>query len=185
MKELTKEQKKIIYIALIIAGFILAFVVFVYAPQSKRLAAIRMQLNAAEAQIAEISRITEGKDLNQAVKDLSSKLTAASKTLPPDEESIIASLTEAAKKSKVQINTLDPDDKIKLAQGVAGYDLSELPIKLSLSGEYRAIGEYIDGLLNDFPNLVRVKQLSIQGKGEGRPILDANLQISVYLAHGK
>jgi len=56
---------------------------------------------------------------------------------------------------------------------------------MSLSGEYRAIGEYIDVLLNDFPNLVRVRQLNIQGKGEGRPILEADLQISVYLARVK
>jgi len=185
MRELTQEQKKIIYIASIVAGSLLAFIIFVYMPQSKKLGTIRRQLIEADTQIAEIGRITEGKDLNAAVKDLSAKLSVASKILPSDESDVVTKLTDLARRLKLQINTLDPQGDIKSAQGVAGYDLSELPVILSLTGEFRAIGEFLDDLRTDFPALVKVKNLAIQGNGEGRPALSASLEVSAILAQEK
>jgi hypothetical protein len=185
MKDLTQEQKKIIYIAAIIAGSLLAFIIFVYLPQSKRLGAIRRQLNEAEANIADIGQITSGRDLNEAVKDLSAKLSTASKIFPSGEGEVISRFTDIAKKLKLQINTLDPQGEIKLAQSIAGYNLSELPVIINMSGEFRAIGEFLNYLRNDFSALARVKKLSLQGNGEGRPALTANLEISVILAKSK
>jgi type II secretory pathway component PulM len=112
MKELTREQKKIIYITAIICSSLLAFVIFVYLPQSRRLSVIRQQLKEAEANIADIGYITSGRDLNEAVKDLSAKLNLATKIIPSDKNDVIFNLTEAAKKIRLQVNSIDPQGEV-------------------------------------------------------------------------
>lgn len=181
MKELTKEQKKIIYIALIVVSFLFLFRIFVYAPQQRKLAFIKKQLKDAEAQIAEIDRLTAGKELSTAMQDLSAQLQKASSRLLVKDEDVINGLSGRAKKLKIEIKNLDPDDKITLPNRVPGYDAQELPISMNLSCDFKTLGEYLDILRNDLPVLIRIKQLDITGSGEGRANLNITLKISAYL----
>lgn len=182
MRQLTNEQKKIIYIALIVLGFLLLFWLFVYAPQARRVASIKERLTEAEAQIIEINRITQGRQLSEAVRDLEVQLKKAETRLPQAEATVISSLSEAAKKLKIEVKGLGSVQKRPVPDRVTGYDIEELPITMKLDGEFRAIGEYLDILRNESGVLIRLRQLNIQSAQEAQPYLEANLQISAYLS---
>jgi hypothetical protein len=184
MKELTREQKKIIYIALIVVSFLFLLRIFVYAPQQSKLASIKKQLKDAEAQIAEINRLTAGKELSTAMQDLSAQLQKASSRLLVKDEDLINGLSAQAKKLKIKIKNLDPEDKITLANRVPGYVAQELPISMNLSCDFKALGEYLGILRNDLPALIRIKQLDITGSAEGQANLNITLKISAYLLKG-
>lgn len=181
MKKLSHEQKKIIYIALIIIAFLLLFWIFVYAPQSRKFISINRQLSGAEAEIAQITRVAEGKELSEAIRDLQSRLKKIEINLPSKDGDVINNLSGLARKLKISIKNLDPQDSILLENKVPGYNIEELPVSMQLAGEFKAIGEYLDTLRNDFPVLIQVKQLNIRGKGEGQADLDINLKLSAYL----
>ena len=67
MNKFTRQQKRIIAIASGMAACFLFFWVFVYAPQAKRVRAVKEEIARAETQIAEIKAITAGRDLVKAI----------------------------------------------------------------------------------------------------------------------
>lgn len=181
MKTLSKEQKKIIYISAIVIVSLLFFWVFVYVPQSRKLVAIKGQISDAEAQIAEINRMAEGKELSLAVRDFQSRLNNIESKLPFKKEDVINSLSEAARKLKIDIKNLALSPEQELSNKIPGYDIEEFPISMNLACDYRALGDYLSILRNTFPVLVRIRQVNIQGRGEGQDVLDIELLISAYL----
>lgn len=185
IKKLTKEQKKIISLSAMVLVFLLIFWIFIYAPQARSFTAIKQELKQAEAQIAEIMSMTAGKELTQAFKDLKTDLVKISGKLPSGEEAVIYNLSESARKLGIEVKNIIPSGKRLLENRVSGYDIEELPISMNLSSDYRAMGEYLNMLRNRFPVLVKVRQLDIKGKGEGRTDLDVALQILAYLSREK
>lgn len=182
IKELTREQKKIIYIAVVVAAFIILFWAVVYAPQSRRLTAVKNKLSAAEAQIAQITRLAQNRDLGQVVTDLSKQLNQMAAKLPAREEGVLNYLSKTARDLKIEIKDMDLADKKTLEGKIPGYVVAELPVVLSLSAEFRSLGEYLNVLEDNSSILVQVRQLEIKGSGEGHPKLDINLKLLVYLS---
>lgn len=185
LKKLTNEQKKIIYISAIMALFLFFFWTFVYNPQSKKFSTIKRELTEAEQQIAQIMSIAAGRNLADAVGELNKNLMEVTSMLPAEETTVISSLSQAARRLKIEVKNIIPSGRQVLENKVSGYVIEELPISMSLICEYRVLGEYLNILRNKFPVLVRVKQLDIKGKGEGTPNLDISLQIVTYLAKPK
>lgn len=185
IKDLSREQKKIIYISAVGLVFLFSFWVFVYGPQSRKFAAIKKELNQAENQIKEIMNIAGGRDLPQAARDLKTDLIKISAKLPSKQEVVISNLSESAKRLNLEVKNIIPANKQPLADTISGYTIEEFPISLNLVGDYQALGEYLNILRNSSPVLIRVRQLEIKGKGEGRSDLDIALQIYAYMSKEK
>lgn len=184
-RNLSKEQKKIIYISAVTLVFLLVLWIFVYRPQSRKFAGIKSELTQVESQIAEISRLSAGKDLAAAVVDLRMGLAKLSAKLPAEDQEVIYHLSENAKKLKIEVKNVTPAGRRLLENKVAGYDIEELPISMNLVAEFRVLGEYLNILRNNLGVLIRVRQLDIRGKGEGRADLDIALQLCAYLSRQK
>lgn len=185
MKKFSREQKKIIYIALVVLAFLFSSWVFIYLPQSRRLIKMQKKLKATEEEINQINKITQGKTLEEAVGNLNLELRQAAMRLPSADEDIIEILSREAKKLKIGVQVMDPADESQvLPTKVPGFNIRELPISLKLVGEYRAIGEYLDNLENKVPILIKLKYLNIQagGAGPGNTNLNVDLEISAYLS---
>jgi PAS domain S-box-containing protein len=108
-------------------------------------------------------------------------LRKASARLLVTGEDVVNNLSAQAKKLRINIKSLDPDDKISLPNRARGYDVQELPISLNLVCDFKTLGEYLDTLRNEFPALIRVKQLNISSDAEVMGGLDVTLKISAYL----
>jgi len=182
---LTKEQQKIIYTGLMVFAFFVCFWVLIYGPQSKRLSRLKSELARTEDQIAEISRLAPGGDLVGAVRALKIKLDSVTGQFPSQDEVVIRDILEGARRLKIDVDNVNPGEIKPIDTEVKGYVISEFPISMHLSCDYRTLGEYLYALRKDFPVLVKLKQLDIKGNGEGRLNLDINLQILAYLASEK
>jgi len=182
MMQPTKEQKKIIYISAVLLIFLFLCVIFIYNPQKNRLKNIKTRLNYAETEIAEINRITQGLPLEQAVRDLNTKLNQLAAKMPSRQDDVVEDLSNEARRLKLNVAKMDPDDSQVIPGKITGYVIKEFPVNIKFSGEYRNIAEYLGKLRNDFPDLVRIRQITIKGNGEGQVILDVDLQVWAYLA---
>lgn len=183
MKKLSREQKKIIYVALVVLAFFILFWVIIYLPQSRRLIDIKNRLIGTEGEISQINKIAEGKPMQEAIVELNLKLSRVVAMLPSKEEDIIKVLSEEAKKLKIDIPVMDPEDAAEsLAVQIPGLRIKELAISMKLVCEYKALGQYLEILRNKLPFLVKVRQLTINGVGEGNLNLNVDLKISAYLS---
>lgn len=182
MKKLAQEQKKFIYIASTVAFLLLIFWIFIYLPQSRRLSSIKERLNGVEAQIAQINRIIEGRDLREIMEGLNNQLKGIYGKLPPRFDDVVDDLSEDARKLNIEVKNINFLNKELLKDVIPGYEIEKLPVVMNLVCEYNALGDYLDVLRTKFPVVLRAKQLDIKGKGEGQPRLDVDLQILAYLA---
>jgi Tfp pilus assembly protein PilO len=182
MRKITREQKKIYAVFAVVLVSLLVFIVFVYMPESKKLKTIKATLSDAEAKIIEITNIAQGKDLVDVVKNLDEQLKEIEDRLPKKSEDIIDDIRNEAKKLGIESKSesFSPGNPIK--KNIPGYEIIELPIDMKLVCDYRALGEYIKALhSNNFPAVMRIEQIDIKGKGEGRSDLEVALHVIAYL----
>ncbi|MCU0651871.1 MAG: hypothetical protein MUC39_02895 [Candidatus Omnitrophica bacterium] len=180
MKELTKEQKKIIYLALVIVASLFLFWVIIYIPQKRRLVDIKRKLSVTEAEIEQINRVAQGRPLAEAAKDLNLRLQQASTSFIESGDAV-KFLSETAKQFKIDIRNIDPGEETALSANIPGYTVKELPVAIEINCEYRALGDFLDSLRNNSPYLSNVRHLGIQSNGEANPILEVKLDVSLYL----
>ncbi len=182
MKKLSQEEKKIIYIAATVVLLLLIFWIFIYLPQSRKLASIKNNLNKAETEIVQINRITEGRELAGVMKDFNNQLKAIYSKLPSRFDDVVDDLSEEARKLNIEVKDINFLNKEILKDMIPGYEIEELPVVMNLVCEYNALGNYLNVLRTKFPVVLKIEQLDIKGGGEGQPKLDANLRILAYLA---
>lgn len=185
MGNLTKEQKKIICVTAVILAFLFSFWFFIYAPKKKEFSSIKSSLLEAESQIKAIMDIVEGRDLALATRDLRKTLIEVSSKLPKGEDVAIYNLSEQARNLGIEVKNISPLARKPLEERISGYAIEEFPISINLVSEFKAFGEYLLILRNNFPVLVRVRAFDINGRGEGETSLDINLQLSAYLSSTK
>ncbi len=179
MKNLTKAQLKIIYLVItLILAFIL-FLFLVFFPQRNKLSQIKNELDGTDAQINEITSFYQGQDLAATVTKISQQLSGALELLPSKEEIVIKYLSKNARKFEIDVKNMSLAEKKQFKDKVQGHVIQELPISMSLNCGYKALGEYLSTLRKDNSLLIKVRQLNI--RGQGRPVLDVNMQISVYM----
>lgn len=178
----TKEQQKIVYVVLMVVLFFVCFLVLIHGPQSRKLAVIKKDLSNTEAQIADISKLASGGNLAEAVKALKIKLDALSAQLPSEDEIVIRSVLEGARKLRIDVSNVSPGAIKPMEAQAKDYVISEFPISMHLSCDYRTLGEYLGMLIRNFPVLVKLRKVDIAGNGEGQVNLNIDLQISAYLA---
>lgn len=181
----TKEQQKIIYIAIAALVFLLCFWFLIYLPQGKKAAYYKEELAKTESQIAEIVGVAKDRDLAQYVKELNTEFNQMISRLPHEDQDVIAYLSESAKNSKVTVKNILPSPIQPIDVKISKYVISEFPLTLNLECEYRELGEYLYALEHDFPILVKINSLSIKGGGEGRYMLNATLELSAFLSQRK
>lgn len=182
MKKLNKEQEKIIYISAVVSASLFLFWAFIYLPQARRLREIKNKLNDTENQILKITSIVPQGDIQAVVINLNRQFQLAIAKLPAHEETVIQYLSDAAKKIKIEVKDIVFSDKQALKSKIPGYAVEEMVVSMNLTCDFRSLGEYLDALRNNPLILTRVRQLDINGNGEGNSNLSINLQISAYLS---
>lgn len=180
--KLTKEQRKIIYLTIIITFAISLFWFFIYLPRSREIRAIKNDLRLAEKSINEIIGITEGKELVDIAHNLGVELNSLKRKLPSQDEAVIKNLSEEAQKYRVEIKRIDVSKQDEVAYQQGSVSIREIAVSIVLSGEYRDVGKYLEALKESFPILTKINKVDIEGSGEGKPKLNVLLDISAYLS---
>jgi len=180
--KITKEEKNNLYIMAISLILLCVFLFFICIPQQKLFSSKINEVHKTEKQIAEIMLIAQGKDLAQAVKALNINLIEFSGKLPAEEEAIIYRLSDSAKKLRLNVMNITPGEKVLVAHKASGFDIEERPLTMTLVGDFRALGEYINELEQGEPTLVKIKKVEVKNKGEYKALLDIKLELSAYMA---
>jgi len=181
MTKLTKGQRKIAFLSIAALIFLLCFWVFVYLPQKNKLASIKKELLYIETQIAQINKMTGGKDLTEVATGYSTQLRDASAVFAFGEEELIDNLSSEAKNLNIKINSIKPLDRQAIKER-ADLNVDEALVNMQLSCEFKDLANYLEIIRDYFPILVKIKTIDIKGAGEGQDILDVNLMISAYLS---
>lgn len=181
IKNLSAQQRKILYIAGIALLAFLLFSFLIFIPQRKKLAEIKNKLRAAEAKIAEISALTENQDLGAAVKQLNQQFIAMSARLPGQEETVLSFLAENARKLKIEVKNISLAEGALIKDKIPMGNLEIIPVNMSLRSDYRALGEFLNILDSDKSILVKVEKLDIRSAAAQNPQLEISLRLSAYL----
>lgn len=92
-------------------------------------------------------------------------------------------------KAGVEITSMTPGKKQKIKDIIQkpviidGYDIEEMDVSVDMHAPYRAVGEYIRLLKEEFPVFARVVSVSLSK--ESNASLKANLALSFYLVSKK
>ncbi len=182
MKRLTKQQQQIIYIAAGALVFIMLFWVFIYAPASRKLSQIKQKLIFTEKQIADITSITQGRELSEVMTKFNKDLSKLAAKLPMRQEAAMNYLSDIARKCNIDVKNMVLAGKQVIKDKIPGLEIDEIPISMTLSGDFRSLGDFLNLLTNDESVLTILKKIDVAGSGEGRTKLDINLRVSAYLA---
>ncbi|HOX55157.1 MAG: hypothetical protein PHI86_06705 [Candidatus Omnitrophica bacterium] len=180
--KITKEQKKILYVSVIVLVSFVLYVILIHRPQGSRLLEIRRDLAGTENQIADILSLAKGNELTVAVKKLKTDLDKAYSQFPQGEEKVIRRLSDEASRLKIKVKNITSSGVKTIDEEIGGRNIEELFISMNLSCEYRQLGDYLNVLINNFPILIKVSQLEIKGAGEGASELDVDLKLSAFLS---
>jgi hypothetical protein len=183
MVNLTKAQRNIFILSITIVIFLLCFWVFVYLPQKNKLSSIKKEITYIETQIAQINKMTGGRDLTEVATGYNTQLRDISAVFSFSEEELIDNLSKEAKNLNIEINSIKPLEK-KAIEEKTHLKIEELPVNMQLSCEFRDLANYLKILKDNFHMLVKVRKIDIMGAGEGKDVLKVNLQISAYLSKG-
>lgn len=182
MKNLSKEQLKIIYAVLIVLFFVLLFWIFIYKPQHKKFSNIKKKLILVEDEITEITNITKGVPLTEAVKEMNLKLKKDMLKLPAGEEQLVKVISLKAQELKLEIANISFSGEVDLADKIPGQQIIQEQVSLKITGEYKSIGEFLSWIRKEEPVLMIINSLSINGQGEGQIRLSADIGITAYFS---
>ncbi|MBU1125829.1 MAG: hypothetical protein KKC84_07365, partial [Candidatus Omnitrophica bacterium] len=139
------RKNRMVYWGVIPAGALLFWFMFSL-PMSRRFTAVTQKISRAEEQIADINRLIGSRKLGEVVGQLSAHLRDAENLIAPSEEAVINRLSEAARKLKIDIKNLSILSRQDVTADVFDSPIEELPLSFSLSGEYRALVEFLEGV---------------------------------------
>ena len=184
LKKLTQEQTKIIYISAIALLTLFLFWILLYAPQARRFTSIKKEISDAESQIKDIEALIQGRELTEVAHELNIEFNKLSGMILSEEkdEEVIDNLSQDARKFNIEVRDIKPAPRVLLKYQVAGLNLVELPISMSLVSESRALGKYLRDLRYDFPVLLKFRRIEIRSDCEGCHRLNVDLNISAYLS---
>ncbi|MCX5713127.1 MAG: hypothetical protein NTY47_08770 [Candidatus Omnitrophica bacterium] len=143
---------------------------------------LRQALTYAEDQIADINKMTQGKDLSEAVTKFNKDLARAAAKLPLRQEVVLNYLSDNARRFNIDVKNMVLADKQIVKDIIPGLEIDEIPVSMTLTGDFRSLGDYLNLLTNDESVLTILKKIDIIGGGEGRTKLDISLKVSAYLA---
>ena len=184
LKKLTQEQIKIIYISAVALLVFFLFWVLLYAPQARKFSSIKKEISDAESQIKDIEALIQGRELTEVAQELNIEFNKLSGMILSEEkdEEVIDNLSQDAKKFNIEVRDIRPASRVLFKYQVAGLNLVELPISMSLISESRDLGSYLRDLRDDFPVLLKFRRIEIRSDCEGCYRLNADLDISAYLS---
>ncbi len=191
MKEyITRQQKNIFIIALVIAASISIFYLFIYRPKHNQIGILKSRLFDVKNSIAGIEQIIGGrKNLSAGILKLKNDLVELDSSFIKNEDKYIAELLRAlsveAKSFGVEVVSVSPsdfrvysDDKSQFIM-VDDQKVGQMYIEMDMLADFDSLNGYVSSIESyNSPKLV-INKLDIS-RQEKTKILKAHLIIEVF-----
>ncbi len=184
------NQKNIMIMLVSIIATFFVFWFFVYSPKRKQTKEIKSEYEAMKKDIKEIESMAGGGMLDASLPLLDKKLKVLEKKLPPSEETTLKEIASFANRSGIDVISLTPHaiKKSPMQGDIPGYECMELSIMMDLRCTYKTLGEYLRLLQEEFPTVVRIKNISMskeKSADKTDSALRARLVLIMYMLHEK
>ena len=128
--------------------------------------------------------------LDASLPLLDKKLKVLEEKLPPSEETTLKEISSFANTSGIDVISLTPHviKKSPIQGNIPGYECMELSITMDLRRTYKTLGEYLRLLQEEFPTVVRIKNITMakeKSADKTDSTLRARLVLTMYMLHEK
>lgn len=183
--KISRSQRNIILSAVLLIGVFLIAGIFLYAPLQAKLARLKNELEETKSSIQKIQAMVpaQGGGIGEGIKLLDGQYRQLSGKFPAKEEAALSVLFDLAHQANIEITTVQSQPKNLCAQQAAVKDKQcyELPVSLSLKGNYENLVEYIELLRGSLPAVITFEKLMAQKTSPGAPELTITIEIKLYL----
>lgn len=186
---ITKRQKKILEIVVIIAAAFALFVIFIYLPLRREFVKVKGEFQTTETEVNQIRKMAGGKkSLEETILSLRSRLDSLDKKFPKEDEVVLRELSSLLARLNIEVTSFRPERKSVITDmenaplpAIKGCSIQEMPILLSLKTSYKKAGEFFRALKQDFPIYVRVNSIRIKKIQDKSELLDIDIDLDTYL----
>ena len=182
-----KSREKILIGFAFIAMAIWAFSHFYYAPQSRRIKALKAELKAVDLKSDESVLVAKGVETleaeilhqEEALKRLSER------TLRGEEfRAFLRHLAKESDSLQMKVISLIPqEENLPPPEGMKEKSTSQyrrITVQMVLHSTYYKLGSYLKGI-EELPFLINVDNIQIEKAEETRPLLKVSMGLSMYI----
>ncbi|MEI8176640.1 MAG: type 4a pilus biogenesis protein PilO [Candidatus Omnitrophota bacterium] len=160
-----------------------------YLPATARLETTKKELAALKKEITDIqyAGLKESRNIKELAEFLRKSYLDTQKQLPAKEEDMVRFVSDEANKLKVDILSMQPgarrifSDENNLPVALEGKQIFELPLSVTVRGQYRLIGEYLKAISDADGILIRVRTVKIAKDDATTTLLRAQIELTVFL----
>jgi len=182
-----KSREKMLLLFVVIAIAIWAFDRFYYTPQSRRLLALKAEVEAADLKLKESALFTEGVEAAEAeVSRLEQELKRLNERMLRGEEfrTFLKHFGRDSNRLRMKMISLtSQEEKISLPEGkrvTLPFQYKKVSIQMVLHSTFPGLRTYLKGI-EELPFLVTVDHLQVERMGERMPLLKVTMGLSVYV----
>ncbi|MBI5415979.1 MAG: type 4a pilus biogenesis protein PilO [Candidatus Omnitrophica bacterium] len=184
--KISRPQKRIIASAVFLVGGFLLVWSLMYIPLQEKIARLRRDLEETQGYIRQVqAMVPSGAEerIGEGIRLLEQQHNQLVARFPEKEEASLTALFDLARRANVEISTIQSQQKNPCAKesGIEGKKCYELPVSLSLKGDYKDLVEYLELVRTSLPAFVTFERLTLQKSGQGALELTAALEIKLYL----
>jgi Tfp pilus assembly protein PilO len=188
IKNIDINQKKIIIIAFGVFLLSLVFWFFIYTPAQKGIRVMKTDLGVINTQIKEIeSIISEAKSVDEGIRVLKERSEVLKARLPRQEEGVISVLSDLAKKTGVEIISINPQSKTDYLDDngnkimIGDRCLQSMLVPVELICTFKDLIRYMEAFRSQSPAFITIESLTIN-KGAAISLkLNIRADLKLYL----
>ena len=183
-----KSREKILIILAVIAIVIWAFVTFYYAPQSRKIKALKAELKAADLKSDESLLVTKGVETLEVeiLRQEEALKRLGERTLRGEEfRTFLRHLARESDSPQMKVISLTPQEENLpppegKKEGSASQQYRRVTVQMVLHSTYAKLGTYLKGI-EGLPFLINVDNIQIEKIEEVQPFLKVTIGLSMYI----
>lgn len=174
--------QKVVFLALVLAGIVVAFYYYVAEPKSTEIAGLQGEIGKLDAEIQTLTiKVKHLDELIAANKQLEIELTKKKERLPPEEEAVmlLKQVSDLGIRLGLDIKLWKPSGKSEDPSKL----FVRLPVNVEVSGGYHTAALFFDRI-NSLPRIVTVSNLKMGSPKteKGRVVTQTIFDLIAYAA---
>lgn len=174
--------QKVAFLALVLAGIVVAFYYYVAEPKSTEIAGLQGEIGKLDAEIQTLTiKVKHLDELIAANKQLEIELTKKKERLPPEEEAVmlLKQVSDLGIRLGLDIKLWKPSGKSEDPSKL----FVRLPVNVEVSGGYHTAALFFDRI-NSLPRIVTVSNLKMASPKteKGRVVTQTIFDLIAYAA---
>src|SRR4030043_973534 len=182
-----KSREKLLIIFAVIAVAVWVFNHFYYAPQTRKIKALKVELKAVDLKSDDALLVAKGVETleSEILRQEEALKRLSERTLRGEEfKTFLRHLAKESDSSQMKVVSLTPQEENppspegKKEKSASQY--RRVTVQMVLHSTYYKLGSYLKGI-EELPFLINVDNIQIEKAEETRPLLKVSMGLSMYI----